>query len=150
MRIRIRGPQDFWAGVVFISVGVGFLVAAQAFRMGSAADIGPGYFPAVVSSLLVFVGGCLAVSGLTVHGPAVEAVRPGPAILITAGLVAFGLLIDRFGLALAIVALVLVSTAAAGRFRPLRSLALAAVLLIIVAAVFIGGLGMSIRLWPIP
>jgi len=148
MRIRIRSPRDFWAGIAFMASGGAFLAASRHFAMGTAADIGPGYFPAIVAALLALVGAGLAIGGLAVDGPRIEPMRWRPAIFVLGALVAFGLVIERGGMVLAIVALVLVAAAAGGRFRPLHSAILAAALVAIAVAVFRLGLGMQIRLWP--
>ena len=148
MRIRIRSAQDFWAGIAFLGSGGAFLVASQRFTMGSLADIGPGFFPAVVAGLLVLVGVFLAIGGLAMDGPRIEPMRFRPVVFVLAALVAFGLIIERGGLILATAALVLISSAAASRFRPLQSVIIAVALIALAIVVFRLGLGMQIRLWP--
>jgi hypothetical protein len=150
MRIRIRSPRDFWAGIVFLGAGGAFLVGSKRFAMGTLADIGPGFFPAVVASLLLLVGLFLAIGGLSINGPRVEPMRLRPPAMIIAALTAFGLLIDRGGLVLATAALVLIASAAGGRLRPLHAAILAAALIAIAIGVFRLGLGIQIRLWPGP
>ena len=148
MKIRVRAPRDFWAGVAFMGVGGAFLVGSQKFAMGTAANIGPGYFPALVAALLVLVGVFLAIAGLALEGPRVEPMRARPVVFVLSALVAFGLIIDKGGLILATAALVVISSAAGGRFRLLQSLLIAAALIAIAIVVFRVGLGMEIRLWP--
>lgn len=150
MRIRIRSPRDFWAGIAFTGAGGTFLVGSQRFAMGTLADIGPGFFPAVVAGLLALVGVFLAIGGLAMDGPRIEPMRLRPPAMIIAALAAFGLLIDRGGLILATAALVLIASAAGGRFRPLHAAILAAALIAIAIGVFRLGLGIQIRLWPGP
>lgn len=148
MKIRIRAPQDFWAGVAFVVSGGAFLAGAQRFAMGSAADIGPGFFPAVVAGLLVIVGTLLAIGSLAADGPRIEPMRLRSVTFVLSALVAFGLIIDKGGLILATAALVVISSAAGGRFRPVQSLLIAAALIGIAIVVFRVGLGIQIRLWP--
>ena len=148
MKIGIRSPQDFWAGVAFTAAGGAFLVGARRFAMGTPADIGPGFFPAIVAGLLVLVGAWLAVKALAIDGPAFEPLRLRPAALVIAGLAAFGLIIERGGLILAVGALVLIASAAGGKVKPLHTAILAAALIAIAIGVFRLGLGMQIRLWP--
>lgn len=52
----IKNGKDFWAGVMFIGFGLGFMIAARQYPMGTAVRMGPSYFPMVL-------GGCLAVLG---------------------------------------------------------------------------------------
>jgi hypothetical protein len=57
MTIQIKAPKDFWAGLMFIGVGLFFLVwALTHYQMGSAVRMGPAYFPAVLGGLLAFLG----------------------------------------------------------------------------------------------
>ena len=49
----IRHPKDFWAGVLFASFGAAALVIAQSYPLGSAARMGPGYFPRMLGFLLL-------------------------------------------------------------------------------------------------
>jgi hypothetical protein len=148
VRIRIRSPQDFWAGIAFVAFGAAFLIGARQFAMGTAADIGPGFFPAVVAALLVVVGLVLAIKALALDGPPVEPMRLRPAAFVIAALAAFGLLIERGGLVLAVAALVFIASAAGGRFKPLHVAILALALVAIAVGVFRIGLGMQMRLWP--
>ena len=148
MKVRIRSAQDFWAGVAFLASGGAFLVASQKFAMGTASSMGPGLFPAVVAGLLVVVGVVLAIGGLAIDGPPVEPMRVRPAAFVLAALAAFGLLIERGGLVIAVAALVLIASAAGGRFKPLQAVLVAAALIAIAIVVFRLGLGIQIRLWP--
>ena len=148
MKIRIRSPQDFWAGIAFAVSGGAFLAGSRRFAMGTAADIGPGFFPAIVAALLVLVGASLVIKALALEGPPIEPMRLRPAAFVIAALAAFGLIIERGGLVLAVGALVLVASAAGGKFKPLHSAILAIALIAIAIAIFRLGLGMQIRLWP--
>ncbi len=57
--MQIRNGKDFWAGLMFIGFGLGFVLASFNYSMGSAVRMGPGYFPAVLGSLLAILGGLL-------------------------------------------------------------------------------------------
>jgi hypothetical protein len=133
---------------VFLVAGGTFLVAARAFAMGTPADIGPGFFPTVVAALLALVGAGLAVRGLVIDGTSIGRVRKRPAVLVLAGLAAFGLLVDHGGLVLAIAALVGIASAAEGRPKPLQTAILALALIALAVVVFRLGLGIQIKLWP--
>ena len=148
MRMRIRAPQDFWAGIAFLASGGAFLLGARRFAMGTLADIGPAWFPTAVAALLMLVGARLALGGLAVDGPGIEPVRLRPVVLVLAALVAFGLLIEKGGLVLAIAALVFISSAAGGRMKPLHTAITAVALIAIAIVIFRLGLGLQIRLWP--
>ena len=57
MKLNIKSPKDFWAGLMFIGVGLFFLVwALTHYQMGTAVRMGPAYFPTMLGGLLVFLG----------------------------------------------------------------------------------------------
>ncbi|HEX5768157.1 MAG TPA: tripartite tricarboxylate transporter TctB family protein, partial [Burkholderiales bacterium] len=57
MKLRIRAPKDFWAGLMFIGFGLFFMAwALTHYQMGSAVRMGPAYFPTVLGGLLAFLG----------------------------------------------------------------------------------------------
>jgi len=54
--MHIRNGRDFWAGLMFIGFGLGFMLVAQNYPMGSAVRMGPAYFPTVLGGLLAILG----------------------------------------------------------------------------------------------
>ena len=60
---RDRRP-DLLAGGTFVTVGVAFVVASSRYELGSALQMGPGYYPLVLGGLLVALGVGVAVEGL--------------------------------------------------------------------------------------
>ena len=63
--MHIRAPKDFWSGVMFIAFAATALLAARGYSLGAAGKMGPGYFPTLVSWILLgfgvvgFLGGIL-------------------------------------------------------------------------------------------
>jgi hypothetical protein len=55
--MHIKNGKDFWAGLMFIGFGLGFMLVAQNYPMGSAVRMGPAYFPTVLGGLLAILGG---------------------------------------------------------------------------------------------
>ena len=54
MKLRIKAPKDFWAGLMFIGFGGFFMVwALTHYQMGTAVRMGPAYFPTMLGGLLV-------------------------------------------------------------------------------------------------
>src|ERR1041384_2385933 len=84
MAMRIKAPKDFWAGVMFIGVGVFFLAWAMVhYQMGTAVRMGPAYFPTVLGGLLAFLGLLVLLQSLAVEGPTVPKFAFRPLILIS-------------------------------------------------------------------
>jgi hypothetical protein len=64
-----RGPRpDLLAGGTFVAVGLAFAVASSRYELGSALQMGPGYYPLVLGGLLVVLGVGVAVEGLSRRG----------------------------------------------------------------------------------
>ena len=70
MKLKIKAPKDFWAGLMFISVGLFFMSWALVhYQMGSAVRMGPAYFPAVLGGLLALLGALVLIESLAMEGP---------------------------------------------------------------------------------
>ncbi len=54
--MQIRNGKDFWAGLMFSGFGLGFIMIAFNYPMGSAGRMGPAYFPTVLGGLLALLG----------------------------------------------------------------------------------------------
>jgi len=54
--MQIKNGKDFWAGLMFLGFGLGFMLIARGYPMGSALRMGPAYFPTVLGGLLVVLG----------------------------------------------------------------------------------------------
>src|SRR3546814_5678517 len=59
INMRVKNKQDFWSGIMFFVLGVGFALGATKYSMGTAARMGPGYFP-------FWLGVCMALLGSSV------------------------------------------------------------------------------------
>jgi hypothetical protein len=162
--LRARGPRsnkplktprppasrraDLWAGLLFAAFGVGALAAGRGLPVGTAAQMGPGYFPMLLGAVLIVLGVALAARGLSRAGRAVGPLALRPLGLVTAALLAFGLLLRPLGLALATAGLVLIARLGDRESRGLETALLAAVLALLAAAVFVYGLRLPLPLWP--
>jgi putative tricarboxylic transport membrane protein len=140
--MRVRNAKDLLAGCLFLAFGVAFFILAQDYQLGSARRMGPGYFPVVLSFVLMAIGLATVVRGLVVPGLPVRDFAPGALALVTASIVLFGLLVERAGLGLAVAALVLAAAPASRNSRPLAALLLAAALGVFCVLVFVKGLGL--------
>ena len=54
--MQIKNGKDFWAGVMFIGIGLGFMIVSRNYPMGTAVRMGPSYFPTVLGGILVALG----------------------------------------------------------------------------------------------
>src|SRR5882672_936236 len=72
--VRVRSPQDFWAGILFIGFGCAALWIGRGYAFGTLTKMGPGYLPTALSWTLVAIGGVLTARALAVDGLAMAVV----------------------------------------------------------------------------
>ena len=142
MSIRVVGPKDVVAGLIYIGFGGLMLWVGLGYKMGTAGDMGPGYFPRVLATMLILLGVASLVRGFTVRGDRLGGVAWKPLVLVLASSVLFGLLLERAGLAVALAVLVLVSATASKKFKfDWRALLGLAALIAFCILCFVKGLG---------
>ena len=54
--MKIRNGKDFWAGLMFLGVGIGFMIVSRNYPMGTAVRMGPAYFPTVLGGMMAVLG----------------------------------------------------------------------------------------------
>ena len=54
--MKIRDQKNFWSGLMFIAFGAFFAGWAQQYDMGSAARMGPAFFPTMLGGLMFLLG----------------------------------------------------------------------------------------------
>ena len=144
----IRSPKDFWAGLIFIAIGSGFILLAQQYRLGDLHRMGPAMFPTLVGALLAALGAVVALRSFVLVGAAVPRFYGGPIGVSVLAIVLFGIALQWLGLVAAVAVLVLVGAQASREARLLETLALAAVMIAFSVAVFVWLLGLPLPLWP--
>src|ERR1700757_2042716 len=100
--MRIRSPKDFWAGLIFIAIGGGFMLLAQQYRLGDMHRMGPAMFPTLVGALLGALGVVIALRGLAFDGEPVPRFHARPIGISLLAIVLFGAALQWFGLAAAL------------------------------------------------
>jgi hypothetical protein len=146
--MRIRSPKDFWAGLIFVAIGGGFVLLAQQYRLGDMHRMGPAMFPTLVGALLAALGLIVALRSFALDGAPVPRFEARPIGVSILAIVLFGIALQWLGLIAAVAMLVLVGAYAARNVRPLENLALAAVLIAFSVGVFVWLLGLPLPLWP--
>lgn len=147
-RPSVRTSKDFYAGLLFIAFGSLAIVVARHYPMGSSLRMGPGYFPMVLGGLLVLLGVVTGLRALWIR-EAVPPVALRPLVLVLGAVLAFALVVQGLGLVLATVALVVVSCLGGSGFRTREVIAICFVLTALVVGLFVYGLGLPFRVWPI-
>lgn len=147
LRAAVR-ERGFWAGVLFLCCGLFFMVFAQRYPIGTAADMGAGYFPAVVGGLLALLGIVrMTLASLRPEG-AVSGLEWRPLVFVIGSVLFFGFAVRTLGIVLATAIVVGLTSLAAKGARP-GEVALLALGMVVVAAIgFVYGLGVALPLWP--
>jgi putative tricarboxylic transport membrane protein len=144
----IRHPKDFWAGVLFIALGGAACVVALDYAMGTAARMGPGYFPRVLGLLLCALGALLVLRSFKLQGAPLSFPTFKPIAIVLGSVLLFGLVVNQAGLVIATLLLVLVSSTASHEYRWRESIVAAIVLAVFVVVAFRYGLGLQLPTWP--
>jgi hypothetical protein len=145
---RLHLNRELIAGLLFVAFGAAGLWFGRDDPRGTALRMGPGYLPFLLSWGLVLLGGVIAVRGVTAAGQKLTAWHLRPFVLVLAAVLAFALLIEPAGLAIATAAIVLVGAAGGPEFRPAEAVALALGLAAGAVALFVYGLKLSMPIWP--
>jgi hypothetical protein len=151
MTMKVRDPQNFTTGVVYLVIGAVVAVAASRYRIGSLARMGPGYFPLAAAVALAIVGVCIM--ALALRPRAGESSAFGTwsgrnVTIVLSSIVLFGLLLQSMGLLIAVPLLLALSSYAHPRFS-LRSLLISIpVLLLVTWTIFVLLLGLPLPMMP--
>ncbi|MEW6665538.1 MAG: tripartite tricarboxylate transporter TctB family protein [Thermodesulfobacteriota bacterium] len=145
-----RNHKDLLTGFLFMFFGIGAMGLSVSYRIGTAAKMGPGYFPLVLGGMLGALGLLILIRSLSTGEEETRKLsfRVRPALMILCSVVLFGLFIERLGLLPCTVLLVIGSSMASDEFRMREAILSAGVLIIVVLLVFVFLLKFQIPLWP--
>lgn len=150
-KMKLKNRKDLGAGLLFVGFGLAGLLLSPGYGMGTAARMGPGYFPFLVSLCLTGLGAALCLRSLQEPSVPMERGHPiqyRPLFLVLGAVFLFGLSLKPLGLLFSSFLLVLVSSAAHRQRRFVESMVTALVLALVVTALFVYGLGMPLAIWP--
>lgn len=146
--MRIRNPREFAAGLLFMAFGAVAVVISSSYAAGSASRMGPGYMPRALGVLLLVFGAAQALRGLRAAGEAGGRWRPGPLLVVLAGVAFFSIVAKWTGVILATIGLVFIASTASSEFRWKEALASGALMGIAAVIVFVYALGVPLPVWP--
>jgi hypothetical protein len=157
--VNIKSQKDFFSGLMFLIVGLGFAVGAYSYGMGDGARMGPGYFPRLLGIILAILGSVITFKALTVATPDGEKVGKWawkPLAYVLGANLAFGVLLGglpsiklpAMGMIAAIYALTIIASYAGDRVKMKEVLILATILAIGSYLAFIMLLKLQIPVWP--
>jgi hypothetical protein len=157
--MQIKSRKDFASGLMFMMVGTAFALGATNYTIGTAARMGPAYFPLMLGIMLALLGAVVAAKSLVsgrADGAPIGRIAWKPLLLIVGGNLCFGVLlggiqtvgVPAMGLIVAIFAVVVISSMASNQFRLRSALVLALVLAVGSYLTFVLGLSLQFKVWP--
>ena len=144
----IRHPKDFWAGILFIVLGGSAFIIALDYAMGTAGRMGPGYFPRALGLILAALGLILVLRALKLQGEPIAFPTMRPLLIVLGSVLLFGLTVNRIGLVLATILIVLTSSTASHEYRWKESIVASLCLAVFVVIAFVYGLKLQLPTWP--
>ncbi len=142
--------RDLIGGGLILLAGAGAMYhSLTAFNLGTLARMGPGYFPAIVSGLLMLCGIAIIIPALMRAGP-MPTIELRPLIWISLSTLAFALLLIPFGLIPAIIAQTILAGISDSKLSWKGSVILAVGVAIGATLIFRTGLGLIVPVfaWP--
>lgn len=153
MRLRIENLQDFWCGIFFTALGVLAMYASQNYPVGSALQMGPGYFPTWLGGIMIGFGLIIGGFALRVRGEPNQDLGLGewafrPWIVLTTTLALYALMMDSgLGFVPSLMVLVIGCALAHKDVRWRETLLLSIFVTAAAVAIFSFGLGLPYRLF---
>lgn len=157
--MKIKSQKDFFAGLMFLAIGLAFAIGAVDYNIGTGARMGPGYFPMILGVLMSILGVAIASKGLIVETPDGDKIGKWAwkqVFFILAANFAFGVLlvgvpalgIPQFGLIVAIYGLVFIASVAGSTFNVKEVAILATCLAVGSYVAFVWALNLQFPVWP--
>jgi len=154
MRSSAR-TKNLASGLLLIAIGAFFAWSGRDLTISNVSNMGPGYFPLILSGILILLGLIVLVSSpKPIAGLAVleedEPINPPGAVpwrgifFLTGALLFFGLLVRPLGLGPALGGAVALSAFASRKWRVLPTIIMTVVMVALGWAVFIKLLGMPV------
>jgi hypothetical protein len=148
--MKIRNQRDFWSGVLFVITGVLFMILSRQYQFGTAAKMGPGFFPTVLGGIMTFLGVMLVVPAMRAKSPEIKVDRIDfkviGVILLAVGVYAATL--PTLGFIVSLFLLIFISSMASHEFT-LKTTAISSVALLIFSwLVFVKGLELQFPFLP--
>ncbi|WP_114653898.1 tripartite tricarboxylate transporter TctB family protein [Polynucleobacter necessarius] len=148
--MKIRNQRNFGAGIMYMVIGLFFAGIATTYSLGTAAKMGPGYFPLALGILMFLLGLLVLVISLRASAPLDQIPRFNWRVIgiIIGSICLFGILLPTMGVLVAIFALVFTSSTASKEFSWKAATLNSIVLMVFTYLVFIVGLKLTFPVLP--
>ncbi|MCC6868808.1 MAG: tripartite tricarboxylate transporter TctB family protein, partial [Burkholderiales bacterium] len=133
---------------LFIALGIFAITVGSNYTLGSAARMGPGYFPRILGILLIVLGAAITLNGLRVKGEAIPPWNWRATLVVLGSVVVFGYIVEKVGVAIGTVFLIVAAGAASHEFRPVEAVISGIFFAALAVGVFVIGLSLQLPIWP--
>lgn len=145
-----RDRSDLYSALFFLAIGAGAIAISRTYPMGTASQMGSGYFPFLLGVLMVVLGLVLLVSyqmrPATTEEDELVTIRP--LFFVPLSLVMFAVLVQDAGLVVAAPAMIFIASLSE-KSRRWRELTISGIVLTaFVAIVFVYGFGVTLPILP--
>jgi uncharacterized membrane protein len=139
--------RDLIAGITIAGIGLFVaLYSSSQYAIGSAARMGPGYFPTLLGWIMAFIGLVITLLSFrqVVHALSPPPFTPRAFLAVIAAVALFAFLILRIGLIPSTIVIVVVTASGGNSFQLSRAIVLAVALSLIAWLIFSLGLRMTL------
>ena len=144
---RVKAPQDFGAAIVIMVIGLAGIYFGSELTMGTAGRMGPGYFPRLLSWLIVAIGAFVGLRSLAIEGPPIEMPKFRPMFFCLLAIIVFGYLMDYIGLCLTAIVMTLIAAYARKNVNLIETIIFAVGMAVFTVLLFVYGLGQPLPAW---
>ena len=148
--MRIRNQRDFWSGVMFLVLGVLFVMFSQAYQLGTPARMGPGFFPTMLGALMALLGLGIGWRALSRSSGKTELEPVGwrELFLVLVSVAVFSATLPYLGMVVSVSLLIAIAALASHEFSWKETAISIVVLLVMSDLVFVRGLELQFPVWP--
>ena len=145
--LRVRSPQDFGSAIVIMLIGAAGVYFGSELTMGTAGRMGPGYFPRLLSWLIIATGLFIGLKSLVVDGPPIQTPQWRPILFCLSAIILFGYMMKYVGLFLTGITMILVAAHARRNVNLIETLIFGVVMTLGTILIFVYGLGQPLPAW---
>lgn len=135
---------------MFLVVGLAFAYAATTYQMGTAAKMGPGYFPFWLGIVMAIMGIIVSMSALgkKAEEAKLEKWDVRSVLWVTGSVILFAITLPYMGLVVSLIVLIFVAAMASHEFHWKGTIISAVILNVIAYVAFVWGLKLQFSVWP--
>ena len=153
MSLKIKNPQDFWCGILFVALGALAIYLSRDYAMGDALNMGPGYFPTWLGGIMTCFGVVIGGLSFRIQGEDTQGLKLGewafrPWLVLPATLAIYAVLMDaEFGFVPSLIVLIIGCALAHKDMHWRETILLSIFVTAGAVAIFSYGIGLPYRLF---